>query len=190
MKKKWLKILTCLLSVIMLFNISIISFADAKKLDVKRVRQAKSKWCWAASSEMVGTYGISTSRDQEAIVAFIWGSTLPDVGGSANNEAAGIEYVSEYKKDALISSKILSFNTIKGQINGNRPVLANLRWNSGSGHAIVFSGYSGDRIYCIDPWEDTASTYYAYEDLKNGGDFSTGSGRVIGNVYYRNIGYK
>lgn len=134
---------------------------------------------------MVGTYGTSSTRDQWAIVEFIWGSTYPNLGGDANKEAGGIEFASNYTKDARIANYILSLSKIKGFINSNKPMLTRLQWNNGGGHAIVFSGYNEDKIRCIDPWEDTPTTYYSYDDLKNGGDFLTGSGKVIGNVYYK-----
>lgn len=100
----------------------IISFADAKKLDVERVQQAKDNWCWAAASEMVGTYNCPTGKNQ---------------------------------------------------------------WDSGGGHAMVIAGYSGDRLLCIDPWGDTNNYFYSYSDIKDGGEFATGTGKSRGIVYYK-----
>ena len=52
-------ILCCLIlfiSFVLPMNVS----AATKTLSVPRVTQAKTKWCWAAASEMVGKYGVST----------------------------------------------------------------------------------------------------------------------------------
>lgn len=185
MQKNILKIcLGILCSFCFLFGSSSTTFAASKTLNVTRVRQAKSNWCWAASSEMVGRYGVSTSRDQWAVVNLIWGPTYPNQPGSVANMVSGVQFVSNYTKQAKSSSSLLSLSNIQSRINSGKPMIARLAWNSGDGHAIVLSGYSNSQIRCIDPWENTSTTYYEYNKLKNGGSFLTGTGKATHTVYY------
>ena len=176
-------ILCCLIlfiSFVLPMNVS----AATKTLSVPRVTQAKTKWCWAAASEMVGKYGVSTTRNQWGVVELIWGSAYPNLGGSVNNMVSGVEYVSEYTKDASSVSYLLSLSTIQSKIDQGKPMIGRLKWDEARGHAIVFSGYNGSNIRCIDPWEDTSTTYYSYDALLNGSTFLTGTGVISHTVYY------
>ena len=114
----------------------------------------------------------------------IWGSAYPNLGGSVNNMVSGVEYVSEYTKDASSVSYLLSLSTIQSKIDQGKPMIGRLKWDEERGHAIVFSGYNGSNIRRIDPWEDTSTTYYSYDALLNGSTFLTGTGVISHTVYY------
>lgn len=133
---------------------------------------------------MVGKYGVSTSRDQTAVVNLIWGSSLPNRSGSVANMVSGVQYVSNYTKSAKSVNCLLSLNNVQSYINAGKPMIGRIAWNSSGGHAIVFSGYKDSSIRCIDPWENTSTTYYSYTTLYNGGTFLTGTGKISHTVYY------
>ncbi len=183
--KRKISYLLCAIITIFL-TLPITTFAASKTLGVTRVTQAKSNWCWAAASEMVGKYGVSTSRDQWGVVELIWGNACPNLGGSVNNMVSGVEYVSGYTKDAKFVAYLLSNSTIQSNINNGKPMIGRLEWakDKDSGHAIVFSGYDGSKILCIDPWENTKTTYYTYQQLSTGGTFLTGTGKISHTIYY------
>lgn len=155
---------------------------------VQRVQQAKSNWCWAAGAEMVGAYKTTYPKDQWAIVGFIYGTSYPNVAGSISNVVSGVEYASNYTKDAR-SSAFISLTSLTNEISAKQhPVLIRIGWsNSNSGHVVVASGYNGSDIKIIDPWENTATQYYTYSSLANGGTFANGTGTATHVVLYNNL---
>lgn len=186
--KKWINIrkiyVLCCLIITVSMVLPMTTHAATKTLNVTRVTQAKSKWCWATASEMVGKYNVSTARDQWGVVELIRGNTYPDKGGTPSNMVSGIEYVSEYTKDASWVGYLLSITTIQSYINQGKPMIGRLDWGDNKGHAIVFSGYNNSNVRCIDPWQNTSTTYYTYDALSNGGTFLTGTGQISHTIYY------
>lgn len=186
MKISYIKkvVVALLCSTMIFFSSSFTSYAVSNTLSVTRVKQAKSQWCWAAAAEMVGKYGTSSSRTQWEVVNLIWGPTYPNVSGSVANMVSGVQYVSNYTKSAKSINVLLTLSNVQSYINAGKPMIARLAWNTSGGHAIVLSGYSDNRIRCIDPWENTSTTYYLYTSLNSGGTFLTGSGKVSHTIYY------
>lgn len=134
---------------------------------------------------MLGRYGHSTSKDQRAVVGLIWGNSYPNLGGSMDNIASGVEYVSDYTKDAYVTNSFISLSAINTEINNNRPLCIGLTWNSGGGHAVVADGYDAGMVRIIDPWETVATKYYVYTGIRDGATFGTGYGYADSTVRYR-----
>ncbi len=174
---------SCILSSIMLsvaMMIIFISVAEASTLDVSRVKQAKTKWCWAATSEMIGNYMNSSSdRTQWDIVGEIKGMDYPNVGGRTTDIKDGIKYASE-DTVTYSSGSTVSWSTHASNIDDGNPLGVWMNWNSGGAHALVCAGAkvsSGNNyLYIIDPWEDNTSSWYRYDCLKNGTTIQSGTG--------------
>lgn len=155
--------------------------ASAATLGVDRVKQSKTKWCWAATSEMIGSYMNSSSgRTQWDIVAYIKGSSYPNSGGSVSDIKKAIKYASgdtvTYK-----SGGVRSWDVHASQIDEGNPLAVWMSWNGGGAHAVVCAGTkttSGNNyLYIIDPWEDNTSQWYRYDSMKNGCTIQSGTGK-------------
>lgn len=177
--RKFRLLLTMLFSLIMLINTT--TTVLAATLDVDRVTQAKTNWCWAATCEMIGTYHNSdSSRTQWDVVKKIKGSSYPNVGGTTTDIKNGIKYASE-DLVTYSSGSILSWSSHTSNISNGDPIGVWLSWDSGGSHAVVCAGTkttsNTNYLYILDPWEDTDSTWYSYDALKNGTTLLTGTGK-------------
>lgn len=158
--------------------------ASAATLDLTRVKQAKTNWCWAATSEMIGKYmNSSSTRTQWDIVKHIKGSSYPNEGGSVSNIKTAIKYASvdtvTYK-----SGTTRSWSVHKSNIDSGNPIAVWMSWdNNGGAHAVVCAGTktsSGTNyLYIVDPWEDNTSEWYNYTSLKNGTSIQSGKGKYV-----------
>lgn len=176
-KKK--RIIGVLVTVVLSLSMTITVFA-ATTLDVTRVKQAKSQWCWAAVGEMIGTYmNSSSSRTQWDIVAYVKGSSYPDEGGSDSELVKGIKYASmdtvTYK-----SGSTLSWDKHKSNISEGNPIGVKMVWDSSGAHALVCAGTKtsggSNYLYIIDPSGNNTSEWYKYTSLKNGTQIQSGKG--------------
>ena len=161
----------------------------ARTLSISQVVQAKTNWCWAASSEMVGRYQNSSStRDQWDIVKYIKGSSYPNEGGSNSEIEKAIRYASE-NTVTYNTSNTLTFANHENHIDNSDPLVVRMDWNSGGAHAVVCAGYktsgSTNYIYLIDPIEDTTKEYYNYTSLKNGTSIQTGTGKYTKSIHIK-----
>ena len=180
-KKKYAIRVFCALA--LLFSMVITVSAASTTLDVKRVKQAKSQWCWAAVGEMIGTYmNSSSSRTQWDIVAYIKGSKYPDDPGSDNEIIKGIKYAS-MNTVTYTSGSTLSWDEHVTNIESGYPIGVKMDWNSNGAHALVCAGTKtigqSNYLYIIDPWEDYSSELYKYTELKNGTTIHSGTGKYI-----------
>lgn len=181
--KKMKKILSMFCITLVMIVLGMPTLTQAKVLGVIRQQQQKSKWCWAASSVMVGSYNVSTTIGQEDVVARAWGNTLPNVAGNVSLVASSIEYVSNYTKSSSVKS-FFSLSEAQAQIDKSHPFAIRMLWDSGTGHIIVCAGYNAAALYIIDPWENTPTRYYSYSTLSNGGTIETGTGHATNVVVY------
>lgn len=179
LKKRKFSILTLMLTLVITFSTTTTVFAAT--LDVERVKQAKTNWCWAATSEMIGTYqNGDSSRTQWDIVKYLKGSSYPNKGGTVSDIKKAIKYSS---KDLVTytSGSTLSWSKHTSNINNSNPIAMWIDWNSGGAHAVVCAGTktsSGNNyLYVLDPWENTTSTWYNYNSLKTGTQLETGNGK-------------
>lgn len=113
------------------------------KLSVPRIRQAKSNWCWVASSLMVGKYINPSSRKTQAtIVSHVKGSVVDNPGTDYEIESA-IEYVCN--ADAIANYKTLSAYGCENKLMYYKPLVIHMSWFGGNtGHSITCYGYDRD----------------------------------------------
>mgnify|MGYP000959966147 CR=1 FL=1 len=165
------------LSIVIMAALLIISFvvpvlAASRTLGVSEIDQNKTKWCWAACSEMIGKYYNSGSnRDQYDIVRKIKGNTN-NQGGSISNVCDAIKYASVDNVTFKSKYSALSFDSCKIEIDNSDPFVIWLQGQNGSmSHVIVASGYktgSTNYIYILDPSPNIDEQYFSYTGLVNG----------------------
>lgn len=134
------------------------------------VMQARSKWCWAASSENAILWEMSPTRDQWDAVRFIKGSAndlFPDVSGSIEDSAVAAEYISNYTEDYVAIESKKSYTFLCQEIYDSHPVINGAGYYNhdderDGGHATLIIGWSTangsqDIIY-FDPDTGTVET--------------------------------
>ncbi len=140
------------------------------KINIDRQKQEKTKWCWAASSVMVGTYYTDSNRGQKSTVFSVKGSWA-NQGGTEAEEIAAIRFASKGTKNCVSVSRYnIVFSKLRDKIDDNHPFLMRLKWDSGGGHAVVGAGYDQHKgkVWVIDPWENTSSQYYDFKSMISG----------------------
>ncbi len=182
------KLISVTLMFVLLFSFTTQVFAATKTLSVTRVTQSKDKWCWAACSEMIGTYKNSNStRDQWDVVAYVKDSSYPNKTATSSEIEKGIKYASVDKVTYQTSSSPLSFSTTQSNIDSSNPIVVWMTWNNGEGHVVVCSGYqtSGkdEYLYLLDPASGASSNYYDYTTMKNGITIQSGTGKYTKTIY-------
>lgn len=177
-KQRKMRFFSLVLTLVMLFSAA--ATVSAATLDVTRVKQAKTNWCWAATSEMIGNYmNSSSSRTQWDVVAHIKGSDYPNKGGTTSDITAGIKYAS---KDVVTYTygSTLSWSKHTTNIDNGNPIAVWMNWDSGGAHALVCAGTKttggSNYLYIVDPWENNTSQWYKYDSLKNGTSIQSGTG--------------
>lgn len=135
--------------------------AASRQIGVPAEAQTYSLWCWAASSRMVSRYLGGSSASQCQFVK--WGkrtSSCPNVTGDFGTDVSSALLSAGIYSPGNVSWSAISFNTIKGQIDSNKPVLIRWQWSSGGGHMLVVKGYntSGSTVTYIDPGNGSVST--------------------------------
>lgn len=172
LKKRWALIATF----VSVFLLSFVSQAYATNLTgYPAASQAKSNWCWAATSvTILQYYGISVS--QCSFYDHVKGTT-----GCTTNESESYGTVQEGLHDYGVSSwnhtGSLSYNEVKTQIDSvGSPVYVSWKWNTatGGGHAIVIYGYDtfggNDWIQHMNPSGGT-KTSMLYTNVKGGSSY-------------------
>ena len=180
------------LLLIMQFMLSTSALIQFDGVSVTRVTQAKSAWCWAACSEMMGKAMYNSSPSTQYDVAFWLKGTeseyYPNVGGTLNDTADGSDIISEYSY-YFITDSILSYSDLVAEMKSDQPVIAGLHGTLTS-HMVVINGTelrddsSGTSLYVyyIDPWDGTSHIclYSALCDGSYNGYSYTASVRVGG----------
>lgn len=135
-------------------------------LSIAPIKQAKSNWCWAACSEMMGkALTENANRDQWAIVKYISGNECdfyPNTSASPNETIAGCKYACYNTKNFSFEQNTFTWNQIKDYIDSGKPLIGitfvyNYGTNKG-GHSTLITGYHIENsapakkyIYYIDP---------------------------------------
>ena len=134
--------------------------------------QEKLHWCWAAVAATVAHYFFP---DKPPLSQCMIAQTVVNPAGtSCCADITGVCDVSEDLIDALNAintvvgpplnnhrepDTILSFESVKQQIDSKRPVCVRIQWSDGSGgHFVMVSGYSVDQSGV--QWVDIADPYY------------------------------
>lgn len=156
---------------------------EYRLLDVPREVQSQSKWCWAASARMVTQYVLGNSPEQcdFANSAFGRSDCCANPSLSACNQGAtGASQVSSVLSSWSVGStplqSSLPFQTIKDELNNERPIIAFWSWvGTNSGHAVVIKGYFAggsiyhEGVYYNDPG-DGSTTFEKYDSFVHGSE--------------------
>jgi len=145
-------------------------FAAWTTLGVSLVRQAKSKWCWAASLEMCATYLGYTDYDQWDIVQEVKGSSsnpYPNVSGTASDYTDGMEFVTDNDYTATRTASVRTLSQLNTSMNNSMPVILAIGTydpdgNRISGHAVVCYAVniSSNSLRVRNPASDSYVEYY------------------------------
>ncbi|RJQ78243.1 hypothetical protein D5S17_13485 [Pseudonocardiaceae bacterium YIM PH 21723] len=152
----------------------------AKVLQFKQLKQEQDQWCWAASGLSIAQYlgkGGNVSQNQ-----FCNLSRGYSQNGQCPNEAGYFDWVQKgYRAIGLgagtVAGDKLSFDTVKQEIDGNRPIETGIYWTSGGGHAQVIYGYdaASTKLSYGDPWpQSTTYSEMSYQSYVSNGQFRWG----------------
>jgi len=158
-------------------------------INLIRRSQEETKWCWAASAEMIGKYvNPSSTLSQGDVATSIAGLGLLDEPNFSAWFPAARKAVELFSEDEITGAYIygdpMGFSLLAQNIDIKCPVLAYLSWDWLTGHDVVISGYHVDeKIRIVDPWEDTPTAYVPYLEAITGYQFYTGYGTYENSIY-------
>ena len=149
------------------------------ELNIARVEQDTTNWCWAACAQMVILYARNNRLTQTQIVAVMYDVSLsqvsvdnPDCNTPATVDEIEIVF-QEYAISYEFLERALTYEELINELN-TRPVEIGIRWERGGMHAVVAYGYNTNgksvrEVLIRDPSSDTAPTITVdYDDLING----------------------
>lgn len=160
-------------------TIAVIGIATSSvfALDVNKVEQKKSNWCWAACAEMLGKYeNPTTNKDQYSVVKYLKGTSnnsYPNVGGTATDIATGAQYVADGNGVFYYSNEQKSYYDLNDIVNNyNNPIgmIFNV-YNNGKSYGlhsmILYQVDSKYELHFYDP-EGGRDYYVSYDAIVNG----------------------
>jgi hypothetical protein len=163
-----------------------------KELNIPKIAQETSNWCWAACAQMTILFTNNNSLTQTQIVSVMYGVPVdrvspknPDCNKPATVEECE-DVFTEYSVRFDFLDGYLQYNDIKTEIDAGRPMEIGIRWKNGGAHAVLIYGYetngaSIQKVLIRDPSKDTApSVIIDYTDLITG---KYGSGNNKGTWY-------
>lgn len=136
-------------------------------VDIPKVQQAKSNWCWAACGESIARY-YGNSITQATFAQQVKGNTL-NVTAADSEVQSGLEH---WGISGTLVQDSVAFSTISSNIKAGNPLYAGWSWSSGGGHALVLDGYDStsvtNSVEYMDPGDGAfhVSTYTSFK----GGD--------------------
>lgn len=169
-----------------LFGLSLTGVAHAqnKSLAVPMYYQEYDRWCWDASSQMMMKF-LGKSVAQCTIANWALGVTNACYGPGGGPRAAwnnaangspgwgweGVIMAAWGLPGGYYYTRALTQSEIVSAINANKPIALEWAWNSGSGHAVVITGYksNGATVLINDPWDGPVAMSYAYAKTPSGG---------------------
>ncbi|MCI7472143.1 MAG: C39 family peptidase [Clostridiales bacterium] len=137
-----------------------LAYEDIGVVDIPKVRQEKSLWCWAACTESILRY-YGKGVTQEDVVRYTYDSTINSTAKDEDVQDA----LSHWGVDGTLTQNSVSSSIVSGEIKGGNPLYAGWSWRNGGGHALVIDGYdktSGTMsVEYMDPGDGAfhASTY-------------------------------
>ncbi|MDT8915205.1 papain-like cysteine protease family protein [Amycolatopsis sp. PS_44_ISF1] len=151
------------------------------KLNYTQQKQTQNEWCWAADGSSVEQFfGAGTTQSQ-----FCAAGKGTSVGNCPNDPAYMSEVARGLHNTGFSGTAIqdaISFREVQNEINAGEPIITQVDWSSGGGHARVFYGYdsSAQTLNFGDPWP-SYQRYQTmnYNDYLQNGDF-TWSNTVYG----------
>lgn len=138
--------------------------ASAGTLPVPLFGQETNQWCWAGSGQMIMNYLGATKVSQCDQANRRFGRT--DCCNSPVPSACISGGWPEFDKYgfAFNTTGTLSWSSLVGEINNNRPVAFSWKWTGGGGHMMVASGFLSTRtdnyVYVNDPWDPNVGDQY------------------------------
>lgn len=139
-------------------------------LDVRLRAQEMRNWCWAACGQMVMEHSNKSVRQcLQALERF----------GQCDIDRTGWPEFDKYGFSYTTKKAPIPWETLKSEIDKNRPFCFTKRWLGGGAHMVVVKGYSvvgGEKyIHLADPWPvgvGDDSTVMPYDDYFHGSDAS------------------
>lgn len=172
------------MALVLIISLALPVSAASTTLGVAEIDQYKTNWCWAACSEMIGSYyNSSAGRDQYDIVQKVKGNTN-NVTGSAEEIRKAIDYASGDSVSFTAEYEALPFASCQTEINNSDPFVACLMGRNM--HAVVVAGYktgSTNYLYVVDPNPANGAQYYSYTQMVNGTTGTLGTGEFCTTVY-------
>jgi hypothetical protein len=149
------------------------------ELDIPRIEQEVTNWCWAACAQMTLGFTNNNQLTQEQIVAVMYDVPVSQVNANNPdcNSPASIKEIEivfqEYAVYYKFLNSALTYSELIEELKTG-PVEIGIRWGNGGMHAILAYGYntnskSVQEVLIRDPWKDTAPVVTVnYADLING----------------------
>lgn len=159
-------------------------------LNVTRIQQDSSTWCWAACASMIANYQINFLRCNQAYL--VQHLKNQNNGYLAANEGAydsGIIFAIEYMLEnryTVSKSGAGTYTSTRSYIMSNKAPAAKIVWETGgSNHLVVLGGtYDGyNSVFVIDPWFGCGKMWYQYSRLLSSNTFQSGSKGRISNLF-------
>lgn len=172
-KKPRIIILVTLLLVSLLIGTQV-TYASVVGASAPNIRQAKSNWCWAASSaSLLQGKGRSVSQQSFSITV---------KGNSTNNSTATTnEVVTGLTKSGYTARKTnaMSISTLRSHLSNRRAVIGGYLYRTGGGgHMVVISGHDsevnnievmdpavGRKVYYNDSYFRSNNSWYWHESV-------------------------
>lgn len=163
-------------------EIQLAAYPDSYSLNVTRCIQQKSKWCWAATIQMLVRYnGIYLSQDNICLQTF---GTIVDRECAVGSVAITIQNILHVGCSAIGT---MSFDNVKSRIYNNRnPFGIRVAWNNGGGHFMVCNGYYSGSMTMVDPANVSPGTYSVlYASAVSNANFGiSGTGQWTHSIIY------
>lgn len=180
MKKGVLKVVISLILVFSLYEntMPVYALPPYVALAMPRREQQKSKWCWAASAQMVGDYyGMNHSQAQ---IVYQIKESYADASATDSETTQAINFALPQGKKAVLEDNTKTETFIKTKLAQGFPIPIKMLWNTGWAHIVVLAGYDTDgKLTLIDLGVNCATRTYSYSSLKNGTTIQSGTGRYI-----------
>ena len=132
-------------------TISAIFINSANAIYVHRYQQEQSKWCWAASAQMMG-HTMGRDVTQSAIVDYVLGTVANVSSGDIENEKKAVNYAT--LRNTTLRRSALSFAASKSELD-----------------------VSANTLTVVDPWTGCGTKAFSYNSMITGCDFQSGSGK-------------
>lgn len=139
-----------------------------KILKVPLVRQESQMWCWAASTQMILSYfgnAVTQCQQVSAVLPNDDCCTLISKKGPLTKKEKKSRRKCKrqghwpmfdklgFTAKATDSTKALTWDQLKHEIDNNRPVAFAWNWRGGGSHMMVVRGYADPHwVYINDPW--------------------------------------
>ncbi|WP_296067965.1 papain-like cysteine protease family protein [uncultured Agrobacterium sp.] len=132
----------------------------SRKLSFTVAAQERSSWCWAAVATSVATFLNGTAISQQALVSQAFGVDCSGAKGGNSICNKAWHLVEAFR---LLDCQVITRSCspqlllVKHEVDGGRPLCAQIAWNSGGAHLATIVGYSiakdgTEYFHVSDPW--------------------------------------